>query len=61
MFQEAIRQTKNAESDVAQTALLNAINVPMELERKLASLWSVLETISKIGNPNCISDVQVSK
>ncbi|OXA36522.1 Formimidoyltransferase-cyclodeaminase [Folsomia candida] len=59
-YVEAIRQTKNAESDVAQTALLNAINVPMELERKLASLWSVLETISKIGNPNCISDVQVA-
>ena len=58
---DAIRESKSSTSELAQKALFNAINVPMELERKLASLWKYLDKLSDVGNPNCISDIQVRK
>jgi glutamate formiminotransferase/formiminotetrahydrofolate cyclodeaminase len=59
LYVEACKSTKNPESEKAQAALLQAINVPMELARKLASLWPHIEQIAKLGNPNCLSDIQV--
>jgi hypothetical protein len=58
-LKDAIRATKDPDSELAQKALLQAINVPMELERKLASLWTHLDQLSQVGNENCISDIQV--
>jgi formiminotetrahydrofolate cyclodeaminase len=59
MEQDAIRESKNPESEQAQAALLEAIQVPMELGRKLSSLWTQVEKVSQLGNPNCLSDIQV--
>jgi glutamate formiminotransferase/formiminotetrahydrofolate cyclodeaminase len=56
---KAMRETKSSESREAQLALLQAINVPLELARTLDSLWDAMEKMATLGNPNCLSDVQV--
>ncbi|CAL8110538.1 unnamed protein product [Orchesella dallaii] len=58
-YVKACRETKNAKSDEAQSALIEAINVPLELARKLSSLWPHIAKIAALGNPNCLSDIQV--
>ncbi|ODM95856.1 Formimidoyltransferase-cyclodeaminase [Orchesella cincta] len=58
-YVKACRETKNPDSEEAQKALLDAINVPLELARKLSSLWPHIEQVATLGNPNCLSDIQV--
>ncbi|CAG7833474.1 unnamed protein product [Allacma fusca] len=59
LYVEAIRKTKSGSSIEAQAALWNAINVPLGLAKKLHGLWPVLEELFPLGNPNCLSDIQV--
>jgi len=43
-----------------QKAIVTAINVPMGLAHKLNSLWDLFDTVAKLGNINCKSDLQVA-